>query len=102
MVCLLLTGSCPAQAVTSCILPVEGEEPLSAVEAEQPYRLATNPITLPGYSGLLLRPLNRPGRQVFHEIDGRTYRHIQEPAPGSNIFDSDVKQVSAGDRFLLG
>jgi len=47
-------------AAGPCILPVTGEEPMSEVEREQPYRLASHPISLPGYDGLLMRPLNRP------------------------------------------
>lgn len=94
----------PAAPATSgpCIRPVSGEEPLSEVEAEQPYRLATHSLTLPGYKGLLLRPLNRPDDDRFYEIAGQTYRRIPTPAPGSTIFDSESLPVSAGGQFLLG
>ncbi len=89
-------------AAGPCILPVEGEEPMSDVEREQPYRLATNPITLPGYSGLLLRPINRPGGYGLYEISGRDYREHARPAPGSNIFDQKVRLATGGDHFLAG
>ena len=93
----------PASAISGpCILPVQGEEPLSDVEAEQPYRLATDPITLPGYKGLLVRPLNRPDDSNFYEITGRSYRRIPMPAPGSTYLDSESLPVSGGAQFLLG
>lgn len=89
-------------AASPCILPVEGEEPMSDVEREQPYRLATNSITLPGYSGLLLRPINRPGGYGLYEISGRDYRELARPAPGSNIFDQEIRLATGGDHFLAG
>lgn len=85
-----------------CILPVTGEEPMSEVETRQPYRLATNPITLPGYQGLLLRPLNRPSKDHAFQILGTRYEPVPAPAPGSNIFDKDLIQTASGDRFLAG
>lgn len=57
-------GALPGKA-GPCILPIEGEEPMSEVEVRQPSRLAWNPITLPGYAGLLLRPINRQGPPEF-------------------------------------
>ena len=89
-------------AAGPCILPVTGEEPMSEVEREQPYRLASHPIILPGYDGLLLRPLNRPDEPEFYEIDGRQYRRLASPAPGSNIIDRDLVLATGGDYFLPG
>lgn len=89
-------------AAGPCILPVTGEEPLSEVEREQPYRLASHPIILPGYDGLLLRPLNRPDEPEFYEVDGRQYRRLASPAPGSNIIDRDLVLATGGDYFLPG
>lgn len=89
-------------AAGPCILPVTGEEPMSEAERKQPYRLATHPTTLPGYDSLLLRPLNRPDGPEFYEIAGRHYRQLARPAPGSNIFDQDVRPVTGGDYFLPG
>ena len=105
LVVLLLSlttlGALPL-AARPCILPVMGEEPMSEVEREQPYRLATHPITLPGYDGLLLRPLNRLDEPKFYEIAGRDYRRLARPAPGSNIFDEDIRSATGGDYFLPG
>ena len=85
-----------------CILPVTGEEPLTEVELDQPYRLAANPITIPGHGGLLLRPVNRADSLHFYEIAGTTYRVRARPAPGSNIIDRDVQLAVGGDYFLPG
>lgn len=89
-------------AAGPCILPVTGEEPMSEVEREQPYRLASHPITLPGYDGLLLRPLNRSDEPKFYEIAGRDYRQLARPAPGSSIIDKEARLVTGGDYFLAG
>lgn len=83
-----------------CILPITGEEPLSEVEMEQPGRLAWNPLTLPGYDGLLLRPINRPSDGNFYQIVGTTYRKMAEPAAGSNIIDDEIRIARGGDIFL--
>ena len=100
---LLLPLTVGIEAVAdSCILPVLGEEPLSDIELEQPYRLGSNPLVLPGYDGLLVRPLNRPGPGGFYEIDGNTYQVREEPAPGSNIFDGEALLVHGGHHILLG
>jgi hypothetical protein len=98
---LIPLGALPL-AAGPCILPVAGEEPMSEVEREQPYRLASNPITLPGYDGLLLRPYNRPEKLHFYEIAGTTYQARARPAPGSNIIDKDIRLVTGGDHFLAG
>lgn len=98
---LTALGSLPL-AAGPCILPVTGEEPLTEVERDQPYRLATNPITLPGHGGLLLRPVNRTDTQHFYEIAGTTYKALARPAPGSNIIDGDVQLGIGGDYFLPG
>ncbi len=98
---LMLLHSAPATS-GPCILPVQGEEPLSEVEADQPYRLAIDPITLPGYKGLLVRPHNRPDDSNFYEITGHTYRRIATPAPGSTFLDSESLPVSGSGQFLLG
>lgn len=98
---LMPLGALPL-AAGSCILPIEGEEPMSEVERDQPYRLATHPITPPGYDGLLLRPLNRPDEPEFYEIGGWDYRRLASSAPGSNIFDGDLRLATGGDRFLAG
>ena len=89
-------------AAGPCVLPVTGEAPMSEVEREQPYRLATNPITLPGHDGLLLRPLNRPDEPEFHEIAGSDHRQLARPAPGSNIFDEELRLTTGRDHFLAG
>lgn len=89
-------------AAGPCILPVTGEEPLTEVELDQPYRLAANPITIPGHGGLLLRPVNRADNLHFYEIAGTTYRARARPAPGSNIIDRDVHLAVGGDYFLPG
>jgi hypothetical protein len=83
-----------------CILPVTGEEPLSVVEAEQPGRLAWNPLVLPGYEGLLLRPINRPSDGHFYQIVGTTYRKMAVPAAGSSILDEETLVAKGGDLFL--
>ena len=69
------------------------------VEKRGPYRLASNPIRLPGYEGLLLRPYNRGG---LYEIAGTDYRLLPEPAPGSSSFDSPAYPVRDGWHILLG
>lgn len=89
-------------AAGPCILPVTGEEPLTEVERDQPYRLATNPITIPGQGGLLLRPVNRADHLHFYEIVGTIYRARARPAPGSNIIDGEVQLAVGGDYFLPG
>lgn len=98
---LIPLGTLPL-AAGPCILPVTGEEPMSEAEREQPYRLATNPITVPGYDGVLLRPLNRPEMRHFYEVVGTNYQARARPAPGSNIFDKDIRLVTGGDHFLAG
>ena len=82
-----------------CILPVTGEEPLSEVEAEDPWRLASNPLVLPGYEGLLLRPVNRPTRGYFYQIVGTTYHRMAKPAAGSSIIE-ELLIAKGGDLFL--
>lgn len=84
----------------ACILPITGEEPMSKVEMEQPGRLAWNPISLPGYDGLLLRPINRPSDGHFYQIVGTTYRKLAEPAAGSSIMNEEIRVAQGGDMFL--
>lgn len=98
---LIPLGALPV-AAGPCILPVEGGEPMSEVEREQPYRLASHPISLPGYHGLLLRPLNRPDEPGFHVVDGWDYRKLARPAPGSNIFDGDLRLARGATISCLG
>jgi hypothetical protein len=83
-----------------CFLPITGEEPLSEVELEQPGRLAWNPLTLPGYDGLLLRPINRPSKGHFYQIIGTAYQKMAEPAAGSSIIDPEMWTARGGDIFL--
>ena len=83
-----------------CILPVTGEEPMSEVEREQPGRLAWNPLVLPGYEGLLLRPINRPRDGHFYQIVGTAYQKVAEPAAGWSILDHELRVARGGDHFL--
>jgi hypothetical protein len=87
-------------AAGPCILPVTGEEPMSDVEREQPGRLAWNPLVLPGYDGLLLRPINRPSDGHFYQIVGTAYRKVAEPAAGWSILDHELRVARGGDHFL--
>lgn len=97
--CMLVLLGEPAQALDACVLDVSGDEPILDIEVEQPGRLAWHPVTLPGYHGLLLRPLNRGG---LYEIDGTNYREVPEPAPGSNSNEGAPVFVRGGWRMHLG
>jgi hypothetical protein len=102
---ILVAGSAVWVAVSAagagpCILPVTGEEPLSEAEAEQPGRLAWNPLVLPGYEGLLLRPINRPNDGHFYQIVGTVYQKVAEPAAGWSILDMELRVARGGDLFL--
>jgi hypothetical protein len=90
----------PVAGAGPCILPVTGEEPLSEAEAEAPWRLAWNPLVLPGYAGLLLRPINRPSDGHFYQIVGTTYQKVAEPTAGWSILDEELRVAPGGDRFL--
>ncbi|CTQ48568.1 hypothetical protein JDO7802_00570 [Jannaschia donghaensis] len=94
----LLLGE-PARALDACILDVSGDELVLDIEVEEPGHLAWHPGTLPGYHGLLLRPLNRGG---LYEIDGINYREVPEPAPGSNPNERAPVFVRGGWRIHLG
>ena len=97
-VLLVLAGG-SARANSVCVLDVRGDEPVMDVEKRQPFRLAKNPITLPGYDGLLLRPHNRGG---LYEIVGTDYQPLPQPAPGSSFLDLPVYAVRGGWHILLG
>ncbi|SMX31182.1 hypothetical protein [Actibacterium lipolyticum] len=65
-------------ADTYCVRDVVGGEAKLPVEIEQPYRIASDPITIPGFDGLVFKAVNR---HQLYEYDGSRYNLIESDFP---------------------
>ena len=101
LIAIQLAFASPSEASDLCILPVIGSEPIFQVEERQPYRLARTPVVIPGYTGLIV---NAGNRHELYEIDGHTYRKIEDEFPHvwGGAYQYGIHILPHGDAIGLG
>ncbi|WP_308917456.1 hypothetical protein [Jannaschia sp. LMIT008] len=84
---MMMAGVMPVHA--ACIRPVQGSAPVNAIEREQPYRLATNPVVVPGYDRLIVQAGNRyDTHPTLYRIEGDRFLPLDRALPGAPHYDA--------------